>query len=709
MLKKISRSINPASLDLYGTKPNLLVQGESISYSGVGIFSSFLVLGFVIWASYINASELFKKETPNLTTANLPSSTINEPIELTPENFDFAFGMVNIGDNTFYIDKTIYTAEAVFYPVASDKHNFIMLDIEECEPSYLNAVSNIKGILFCLKKTQSKLSSINLLTKQDAYVSINFHKCQTGCSPLMNNILEMSFCGRLYSDWKINPFNYEQPLERYYKGDWSGLVLGQTKATYLYLTRTEFKSDNGWLTSNTKTTNIVSVEKIESDSGDLSIDSVLYRLMIATSGNKNIYLRNYIKIQDVLAQIGSLCSGFIFLLGILVYPYSNLKMYEGLVNKAFYVKTSSHDGTEEPSPLEFGDLSLNKKLESSTNRINDLTNMDQSRIGDNDSQRRLYDNVDASEIKGNDLTVHNISQDKIDYISELPTRTKEIELSQRRLQPQPTPGVQDNPSLLREATNAIELPGQKADAPLKKILVYDLMHMDEPKIDDNNSRPIHAENTDAREKTNNAIELSSMKDDIPPKKTLPADVEVDKRANEQSITDTNQQAGEKRRFFGCLRSKTKSRVVPVPTRKKQSPLRIGYFEFLLSFFRKKPKMKAIEKGSRQIMLKLDFLLIFKKLHEIDRLKMCLMTPDQRLLFESIQKPILELAVEGKRKKKKHHDDGEESETDEERWPTLSELREAYLNLKRAGCMTTLDRNLVFNYEKNRDAIEAMAR
>ena len=661
MLKKIARSINPASLDLYGTKPTILVQGESISYSGVGIFSSFLVFGFVIWAAYINAAELFQKKSPTLTTANLPSSTINEPIELTPDIFDFSFGMVNLGDSTFYIDSSIYTVQALFYPDASDKNNKVVLDIEECQPSYLKHTTKIKGTLYCLKRTQSQIESINVLTKQDAYVSINFFKCQANCHPLIDDILKISFCGRLYSDWKIDPFNYKNPLQRYYKADWNGIVLDQTKATYLYLTRTEFTSDNGWLTSSTKTEKIVSVEKIETDSGDVAYGGVLYRLLIATSGNKNVYFRSYIKIQDVLAQTGSLCSGFIFLLGILVYPYSNLKMYEGLVNKAFHVKTNSPDAPEATSPLEYGDdLSVNRKLESSTNRINDLTYMDQSRIDDTNrnSHRRLDENADASELKAYDLTIQNITQDKIDYIPEFPAQTREIELQQRRLQPHIARGTQDNLPSLRETIN-------------------------------------------------NAVEIPGMDNNILPKKIL-ADVEVNEKPNEQSITGSNQQVGETRRLFGCFRSRKKSRVTPASTNKRQSPLRIGYFEFLLSFFRKKPKIEAIEKGSKQIMLKLDFLLLFRKLNEIDRLKMCLMTRDQQLLFNSIQRPILDIPAQGKRKKKQQ-DEEEESKSDEESWPDLSELREAYLNLKRTGCRTTLDRNLVHGYEKNRDAIEMMAR
>ena len=191
---------------------------------------------------------------------------------------------------------------------------------------------------------------------------------------MIDSALKDSYAGRAFSDWKIDPFNYKEPLQRYHKADWNGIVLSQTKATYIYLTTTEFTSDSGWILPNQQTQNIVAVEKIESDSEDITYDRTFHRLITATSGNKNIYSRSYIKIQDVLAQIGSLCSGFIFLLGIWVYPYSNPKMNETLFNQAFHVNIKNSEAPGPANPIEYGDdLSLHKRFESSSNQIHDMS------------------------------------------------------------------------------------------------------------------------------------------------------------------------------------------------------------------------------------------------------------------------------------------------------------------------------------------------
>ena len=207
-----------------------------------------------------------------------------------------------------------------------------------------------------------------------------------------------------------------------------------------------------------------------------------------------------------------------------------------------------------------------------------------------------------------------------------------------------------------------------------------------------------------------ALDLNTMNDDISPQKP-PIDTEANKPSDNFDTTTPTTQTGVIGRALSCLKSRRKRKVGPGIAQKRKNGLRINYCEFLLSCFRKKPKVKAIEKGSRQIMLKLDFLLIFKRLTELERLKRCLMTQDQQILFHSIQKPILNVSLEDKKKRKKAKgDEGEEdSELDEESCSTLSELKEAYLNLRKGGCRTIIDRNLVFNYERNRDAIEAMTK
>lgn len=664
MFKKISETVNPAALDMYGSKPNINIQGESTSYSGVGIIATSMVLGFVVWATYFNSLDLFYKLNPTVTTSNLPASTIDIPIELTPDIFDMYFGVVNIQNNIFYINASVYTVEAVYSPNPLNQSKDIKLNIEPCKPSFLTSLTNAAdGIVWCFSKNQS--TKINLYTKTTAYVTVNFKRCNPAsskvpCLPdaMLDQVIGISFAGRIYSDWKIDPFNYKEPLQRYYKVDLNGLATQQTKAIYIYLVGTQFTTDDGWLLPTNKTQNIYTVERIESDFADRTYDLILQRMVLATSGNKNTYVRQYVRVQDVLAQIGSLCSGFIFVIGLLVLPYSDTKMYESMVNRLYHVQYHNSRKPMHSTTIDFGGRSPNKKRFNSSDRRVDE---DISVIDDRSqhTQREFINDTQSNDIKMSDQTNPNIS--KLDFIQDDTSQVKEIEL----------------PNRIKEANKL-------------KIILNNQSALQDPNMD--------------------AVELQDTGRDFSPDPLQSAHTRVGiKNETENSIIQKDNAEKVVERESGCCCWKRRrNRVVPGSVQKKRNNIKVGYIEFLLSIFRKKPKLRAIEKAKRQIKIKFDFHMIFKKLHEIERLKECLMTRDQQILFNSIRKPILNIYLDKADRHEKDPDEDKANMEDDDDQMRFSEIKEAYLNLKRGG-RTTLDRNLVLSFERNKDSIELMSK
>ena len=87
-----------------------------------------------------------------------------------------------------------------------------------------------------------------------------------------------------------------------------------------------------------------------------------------------------------------------------------------------------------------------------------------------------------------------------------------------------------------------------------------------------------------------------------------------------------------------------------------------------------------------------------------------MTDDQRILFDSLSKPTLSLSMQEDDIDKKMQEEERDGWTwGEKNRPNVLRLRDAYSNLKRRGCQTTLDQNLVLDYERNRERVEMMFR
>ena len=665
MFRKVSTLLNPASLDVYGVKPAIQIQGEPKSYSGVGILSSCFVATFVIWATIINASELFEKKSPTITTANLPASTIYQTIEITPDTFDFTFGMFDITRNSFYINSSIYTVQAIFIGNTLDNTSYIPLDLEECSPAYIKNVADVTGPTWCISKNQTHNTKLNVKTKQSAYISITFKRCtnSTTCADptVIDNKLRSSYCIRAYSDWKIDPFNYKEPLQRYYKADWNGILLTQTKMAYVSLTKTEFTSDNGLLIGNSVTTNIVTVEGIENDLVDMGPDRSFVVINIANSGNKGIYSRSYIRLQDVLAQIGGLCSLFIFVVSLLVKPYSKFKMYESFINKVFHVEFDQPGAATKTNLI---DLENNNSFNKSPDEHrNNISLEEHSRVGlkNQYGQSRLESNPDISISRLDDPNIDHITPGKTKHTIDPHSYLKEEEIQRSRLQPyRPSPLVNNNPHSLQIMPARVEMSDMTSDP-----------------------SPVQFGHSNTESRKDYTTQGTT---------SLPKLVRVEKTPG----------------YWSCLK---KNRITPLSANKKPKNLSVGYFEYLFSFLRPRSTqtIKAIGKGSKQIMLQLDFTMLFRKLIEIDRLKMCLMTPEQRTLFDSINKPTLNVALENNQSKKKLEEEIFGPGWNEETPPNLSKLNEAYWSLKKGGCQSVIDQNLVSIYDRNREVIESMFR
>ena len=674
MLKKLTKNLNPASFDFYGTIPAIQIQGQTNSYSKVGIFSSIIVIGFIIWASVINASELYQKKNPSLITVNLPASTFTQSIEISPDIFDFSFGMLDLSTYTLYADPTIYTVEAVFHANPSNPSEDISLEMEECSPQYIREIAEVTGPLWCLKKQQTHLSKIKVKTKQASYMSVNFKRCNTtatntcASSNAINARLANSLFGRVYSDWKIDPFNYKQPIQRYYRADWNGVLLTQTRVVYLYLATTEFTSDNGLILPSLNTRNVVTVQSTEVDEASSLPDGTFSILSIANSGNKIVYSRSYIKIQDVLAQIGGLCSGFIFIVGLLVKPYSKVKMYENLINKAFHVSFDPQDkpGSSKQQDLK-NDTSVIKALNAQSKKENNTTYEEPSKIEHYNKHNELNpENSSVMNIsRGADQAIYNLTQKKIMIA-----------------------GIDASDS----AYNTI--------APENKGLSVTIPNIIEANADLSFSR------IEDKPKPNKDIEAYSLDDSLSPPQKRPLNAENTTNINHQNKRIYEQRAS-KLSKISCWKRLKMREVSPLPIQDRPKSLSIGYFEFIFSPILPKAKLKieAIERGSQQIMLQLDFLTMFRKLAEMDRLKMYLLTPGQRTTFDGLNIPTLSVNMRRSDKnERKIETDLTRIDWDERYVPSL-----ANQSLRKEGCISMQDLSAAMNYERNKSEIELMSR
>lgn len=123
---------------------------------------------------------------------------------------------------------------------------------------------------------------------------------------------------------------------------------------------------------------------------------------------------------------------------------------------------------------------------------------------------------------------------------------------------------------------------------------------------------------------------------------------------------------------------------------------IGYFEWLLSHVRFSPQISLLKKGRDEIKKNLDLLVMVKKIREIDKLKVCLMKKEERIVFENSQQPTLSIDIWKARKSRqvKVQDCFVPAETSEPR-----KVDQAYYRVRNCRHKTDLSEKLLVLYER----------
>ena len=337
-----------------------------------------------------------------------------------------------------------------------------------------------------------------------------------------------------------------------------------------------------------------------------------------------------------------MCSGFIFVLGLLVGPYSKYKMKESFVNHAFH--RHRHHGTVDSRITPF-----KSSQDFGQNNIA-LSDYISNRGSAHNEPKKAEDaNVVSINMSDNnaDLSLSAVASPRADNMDS--ERASSIARKSSYCKPQ---------SRFKDPRNRMLLESGRSHHRVSTIGVQ-MQEM--------------ATNRDFPTYTENQTELKGYRGQNTMDSSLPQD----------------------------LMKSQKSATTPTPpptTTHNSAPklINVGCLEFLLSSLRHRSTVSTIDRGSDHIMSQLDYSALFLKLTELDRLKQLLLTDDQRVVFESVSKPSFSLIGQLMNKRKQIGEEGQLN---------VYRVREAYERLKKREEKTRLDSRLVEAYEENPMSIE----
>jgi len=352
-------------VDLFGKPVALNFNGRDKSKSFIGAIFSFIVFGFVVWAAYFYSQDMFKKRNPKTITSQAFSENPDEII-IEPDTFAFGFGVQHPETFAHYIDERIYTVQVDHVQLRRETNSdgsvneiwsTTPLETEPCTTDHYGKLGH-KFVdielnkLYCIKEKQSALEELRIQGVFESpiyeYVRGSIKACDnsTTANPdkcvskeELTYYLGGGFFAVYFTNIAIDPKNYTDPNINYRDSTFTSTTYPYYKELTLWLNHLKMKSDVGWLTEEENNLSFVSFDKTVENLNFRQDMGAVLNLVVRVGKITTYYERSYTKISEILAEVNGLTAAVFIAAAIILYPYSNIKFYESLINDLFDIKT----------------------------------------------------------------------------------------------------------------------------------------------------------------------------------------------------------------------------------------------------------------------------------------------------------------------------------------------------------------------------------
>ena len=318
------------SITLFGLDFHLLYKKEKKYSTNFDICLSFLFLIFFISISIIYIKELLDTSNMTVIRNDIPIKN-KEAIDLSFNPIIIEFSNASrLRDNldNSYISMKIYKVQ----------HNIINyrlvriqdeLEYEICNisnfPKNFSHSFQISNNSYCLKKGQN-------LTIAGRYgdfahgfdiIEIHFFRCQNSSTSKticksekeINDLVSNSYIMINYLTWSIDHLNVSNPINPISYSELFVNSLGTVKRYFYYFSPSVYNSDHGLILNSNKVYQFYEFKNkyldfIEKENSKDFSENTFFECIFTVYPQKNIYQRKYIKIQDVIGNIGG-CLDFI--------------------------------------------------------------------------------------------------------------------------------------------------------------------------------------------------------------------------------------------------------------------------------------------------------------------------------------------------------------------------------------------------------------
>jgi hypothetical protein len=351
------------TFDIYGYRPHLFIGNYHRSGSFIGLIITFLSMFFTILISCYFISQLFdKKKVSNIYTIKGQNEKMIE---------------IEVSKNTFYFtielqDPYSYNAimnEKIFYPKAYYKKairnnksdlafNWTIkeLEISKCilsdfNDNYQNLFSNHPlNQTYCIKNLNESIFG-TFQKEKYSFIYIELFECKNtteskNCLPQeqIDYYLNGTFISIAYQEIVIDPCNYNMPNQPIIGEYYTTISHNYFKEIHMYFKEVEIITDKGILFNQKQSKKFSQLADVY-DMISFKINSQNFaEISIKVYHKTDLYTRNYIDLENVIANIGGFVKFMSMIFYFLHYIFLQGGINEKIINKLFLIQNKTHFG-----------------------------------------------------------------------------------------------------------------------------------------------------------------------------------------------------------------------------------------------------------------------------------------------------------------------------------------------------------------------------
>jgi hypothetical protein len=333
--QKIKKSIS--KLDILGSEQTFTINYKQKyqSFAG-GLISSLLYLSCLLTFYYFG-KELYLKSNPSV-LLTIDHETNPEEFLLTPQNFSIFLGLQDPETWMYYIDESIYSMEAFIEKYKTVKNvdgtsdypfTLSPLQIERCnlEKHFPFSKDSFKDQpledLLCINydpimKLEGVYGSEEFLS-----LTVRLRQCRNTtsssviCKPQeeINKKLDGGYFVIDFTTSFFQPKNYSYPAHSLVNDFFTSISTQYVKGSYYVFSNVDYITDSGWFMEELKKERYLLYDSFF-EMYDFREDKEWLLIAAMRMGHlKQNIVRKYLKIQDVLAQLGGIIKGFLIIFG----------------------------------------------------------------------------------------------------------------------------------------------------------------------------------------------------------------------------------------------------------------------------------------------------------------------------------------------------------------------------------------------------------